>query len=228
MSSTVTLSRDVPASGTIGGKRGERGERPTRRLPRRDNRRQQLLDRAAQLFSERGFAGTTMRDVAGAVGMLPGSVYYHFASKEELLVAVHTEGIRRIGAAAQEAIGAMDAVGARADPWTRLEALCGAHLRAILERGYYPRVVTRELPDVSAPLRLRLARLRDDYEALFRQLVDDLPLPGDTDRRYLRLALLGALNWCRNWYSSGGDSPEEIARHFVDLLRHRLQGGAKA
>ena len=48
------------------------------RAPRQDNRRAQLLDAAARLFRERGFHATSMRDIAKAVGMLSGSIYYHF------------------------------------------------------------------------------------------------------------------------------------------------------
>src|ERR1700752_2149636 len=62
------------------------------RAPRQDNRRVQLLDAAARLFRERGFHATSMRDIAKAVGMLSGSIYYHFNSKEEMLLAVYEEG----------------------------------------------------------------------------------------------------------------------------------------
>ena len=59
------------------------------RAPRQDNRRQQLLDVAARLFRERGYHVTSMRDIAREVGMLSGSIYYHFPSKEEMLLAVY-------------------------------------------------------------------------------------------------------------------------------------------
>ncbi len=65
----------------------------TTRLPRSDNRQPELLDAAAALFAQRGYAATSMRDIALAVKMLPGSMYYHFASKEELLVAVYEAGV---------------------------------------------------------------------------------------------------------------------------------------
>jgi len=64
--------------------------------------------------------------------------------------------------------------------------------------------------------------LRDDYERLFTQALTRLPLVPRTDRRSLRLMLLGALNWSQTWYRSGRDSPEVIARQFVRLLRHQL------
>ena len=59
---------------------------------RKDNRRDRILDAAAYCFSRTGYEGTPVRDISTAAGILPGSIYYHFASKEELLGAVHDEG----------------------------------------------------------------------------------------------------------------------------------------
>src|SRR2546425_9665565 len=95
------------------------------RAPRQDNRRAQLLDAAARLFRERGFHATSMRDIAKAVDMLSGSIYYHFNSKQEMLLAVYAEGARRIG----ELVDA--AVARETDPWKRLEAASAAHLNAL-------------------------------------------------------------------------------------------------
>ncbi|MGH7917667.1 MAG: helix-turn-helix domain-containing protein, partial [Candidatus Binataceae bacterium] len=74
------------------------------RVQRQDNRRGQLLDAAARLFRERGYHATSMRDIAKAVGMLSGSIYYHFDSKEEMLVAVYEEGARRFSEAVDSAV----------------------------------------------------------------------------------------------------------------------------
>src|SRR6476646_11454932 len=60
-----------------------------------DNRRGELVRAAAQLFREKGFEGTTVRDIANAVGMQSGSPFYHFGSKVEMLVAVMEEGLRQ-------------------------------------------------------------------------------------------------------------------------------------
>ena len=86
------------------------------RVPRQDNRRQHLLDAAAGLICRRGYHGTSMRDIGRASDMLAGSIYYHFPSKDALLVAVYAEGVRRIA----ERVDA--AVSRGADPMKRLEA----------------------------------------------------------------------------------------------------------
>src|SRR5216684_1668811 len=90
---------------------------------RQDNRRVRLLDAAAKLFSERGFHGTSMRDIAKAVDMLSGSIYYHFDSKDEMLLAVYEEGMRRVAETVDAAVISAN------QPWDRLEAACAAHLR---------------------------------------------------------------------------------------------------
>jgi TetR/AcrR family transcriptional regulator, cholesterol catabolism regulator len=183
---------------------------------RADNR-PVILDAAARLFREKGYAVTSMRDIAAAVGMLAGSLYYHFASKDELLVAVYGEGVRRISAAVGVAL-ARDLA-----PWPRLEAVCAAHLAALLEDSDYAQVVIRVRPDDAPAAAARLVALRDQYEGLFAQAIDKLPLIPRTDRRSLRLLLLGALNWSQTWYRSGHDAPEVIARQFVGLLRRQLE-----
>jgi len=189
---------------------------PSPRVPRTDNRLSTILDAAAQLFRQKGYRVTSMRDIAAASGMLAGSLYYHFASKEELLVAVYAEGVRRISVSVR-AVLARDL-----DPWARLEAVCAAHLAALLEDSDYAQVVIRVRPDDAPDVADRLIALRDDYERLFTQALTRLPLVPRTDRRSLRLMLLGALNWSQTWYRSGRDSPEVIARQFVRLLRHQL------
>jgi AcrR family transcriptional regulator len=186
------------------------------RAPRQDNRRQQLLDVAARLFRERGYHVTSMRDIAHEVGMLSGSIYYHFSSKEELLLAVYEEGLRHIA----EQVDA--AVAERNTPWERLEAGCAAHLEALLELSDYTQVMIRVLPPEGGKVAERLLELRDQYEARFRELIDALALPEDADRRYLRLLLMGGLNWSHVWYRPGGDTPAVIAHRMIDLLRQRL------
>jgi TetR/AcrR family transcriptional regulator, cholesterol catabolism regulator len=186
------------------------------RAPRQDNRRQQLLDVAARLFRERGYHVTSMRDIAREVGMLSGSIYYHFPSKEEMLLAVYEEGLRHIA----ERVDA--AVAGQSTPWERLEAGCAAHLEAMLELSDYTQVMIRVLPPEGGKVAERLLELRDEYEARFRALIDALALPETADRRYLRLLLMGGLNWSHVWYRPGGDAPSTIAHRMIDLLRRRL------
>ena len=184
------------------------------RTPRSDSRLQGLLDVAAQLFAQRGFAATSMRDIALGVKMLPGSVYYHFASKDELLVAVYEAGVGELEVAMEAALKP------GAEPWARLEAACLAHLQTVLKSSDYAQVLIRVLPEDVPAVADRLRTLRAGYEQVFRDLVAALPLPAGTDRRALRLMLLGALNWARFWFDpQGRETPRALARKFVNLLK---------
>ncbi len=154
-----------------------------------------------------------MRDIAGEAGMLAGSMYYHFPSKNELIAAVYEAGVAEIGAAVDAAV-----LRART-PWTRLEAACVAHLESLLADSAHAAVMTADLSRLDARLRRRLVVLRDGYEARFVGLVAALPLPGNIDRSLWRLQLLGALNWTPTWYRPGGKSPAAIARALAVALR---------
>jgi AcrR family transcriptional regulator len=186
----------------------------TARTPHADSRLPLLLDEAARLFRARGFEGTSMRDIARAVGMLPGSLYWHFETKEALLVAVYVKGVQQISSAVQLAIDRQE------DPWERLEAACVAHLEAILHDDDYAQVVIRVRPADVPVVQRSLVELRNQYEALFTRLVAGLPLARGADRRALRLMLMGAMNWSQTWYRPGGRfNPRSIARKFIALLR---------
>jgi AcrR family transcriptional regulator len=173
-----------------------------------------LLDEAARAFAQRGFAAASVREIVQPVGMLPGSLYYHFPTKEALLVAVYREGVQRISAAVDRAVDDV------ADPWQRLEAACVAHLASLLDQTDYSQVVIRVRPSDAPVVAAELVALRDLYEKRFTRLVAALPLARSVRRSDLRLMLMGALNWGQTWYREDGSStPEQIARRFVDLLR---------
>jgi len=186
-----------------------------------NSRAPQLLDAAAQLFCRHGYEGTTVRDIARAVGMLPGSLYCHFATKEDLLVAVYLRGVEQICAAVQSAVQPLT------EPWARLEAACVAHLESILRDDAYARVVVRVRPADVPAAAASMAVERDRYEAMWSSLLAELPLPPRTDRKAARLMLLGALNWSQNWYRpDGGATPRKLARQFTALLRQGLENPA--
>jgi AcrR family transcriptional regulator len=185
----------------------------------RENRRQDLLDAAAALFNKKGYKSTTLRDIATASDMLPGSIYCHFPCKGEIFFAVQQQGLGHLAEAVRSAIQGID------EPWGRLEAACMAHMTVILSESDYAAAAVNASPAVEEKIAERLAALRDEYEKMFRQLVDDLPVPPGTNRKYLRLALLGSMNWTRTWYRPGRDSPARLAMEIVWLYRCGLDPG---
>jgi len=183
------------------------------------NRRGAMLAAAAQLFGTRGYHATSMRDIAEAVQVQPASLYHHFPSKTHILISIHEES-------ATEMIGRVEnAIAGIADPWTRLEAACCAHMKALLAGFDLIQVVFGEPPRRhDDEVRQRLIAERDRYEAVFRSLVDAVPLRRGANRKYMKLTLLGAMAWARVWYLPKGDSPETIARNILQVVRAGVEG----
>lgn len=182
-----------------------------------ESRREALLDTAAAMFAAKGYDGTSIRDIAGAVGMLPGSIYYHFKSKEDLLLAVYRKGVARFEEAIAEAL-----CQTTNEPWHAIEAACAAHLSTLLDGGDYARIVSPEF--VRSFPREVLSTLnaeRDRYERHFERLIAALPLGAETDRWLFKVALFGSLNWSQTWYRKGRYTPADIAAAFIAMLRKR-------
>jgi len=204
-------------------KRAPEQQAPRKRAPARraNNRNDALLDAAAHLFASKGYRETTMRDIAVVTGMLPGSIYYHYGSKADLLLAVYEKGVEGLCARFDAAVAN---VGAGGDaPWSRLEAVLIAHFETILDQSDYARVLIRVLPDQLPDHAGALSALRDTYERRLAAAIEDLPLDPQVDPKMLRFLLLGAANWSQTWYRPGADTPADIARHFLAIVRHPVE-----
>ncbi|HEX3751698.1 MAG TPA: TetR/AcrR family transcriptional regulator [Streptosporangiaceae bacterium] len=196
----------------------EKTGRPVGRPRREDNRGRDVLAAAVELFAGRGFDATSIRDIAAAAQVQPASVYYHYPSKEALLVAI-------VDRAAGQVAEQIQAAATDPDPWRRLEQACVAHLTALLHGEGALRVLATEIPSRrTGPAQQALVRTRDAYEDMFRELVAALPVRPGVDRSYLRLTLLGAINWTLIWYRPGGDSPATIAHQIVTLVKEGTEG----
>jgi len=202
--SQQALLRRARISRRVSARSGGNGEAASH--PRRD----ELIAVAARTFSARGYERASLRKICSEAGILAGSMYHHFRSKEDLFVSVHAEGFRQLNQAVDRAIAD------EADPWRRLEAACAAHIAALVQGNDVLVVTGTSLFHTSGPaLRRRLNRDRSAYEERFRRMVETLPLPRDVDRTILRLALLGALNWTHIWYRPGRKTPKQIAHQLV-------------
>lgn len=176
--------------------------------------REHLLAVAVREFSRKGFARTSIRDIAQAAGLQPGSVYHHFTSKDDLFVAAHATGMREVTRAVEAAVAA------HRDPWERLEAAFTVHIRHLISGNDLTVWTGASLFLFNSPeIQRQLRAERDRFEAMYRRLFAALNLPPDVDRSLLRLQLLGALNWTRTWYRPGKRSASDIARHLIKVLR---------
>ncbi len=178
------------------------------------DRRGELVEQAMRLFGARGYDNTSMRDIASAFGILPGSLYHHFGSKEELFVAVYGAGVDRFIDQVQRAIETLT------EPWQRLETACVTHLEALLsDESPAGMVLAHWSSSYTDGMREALVGERDRYENVFVELTQDVELAPGVNRRYFRLALLGALNGALTWYQPGGHTPATVARQLLAVFR---------
>ena len=178
-----------------------------------ENRRDDLVRAAAQLFREKGFDGTTIRDIAAAVGMRSGSPFYHFANKHELLMAVMEEGLR-LGLDRTRAV--LDENGLT--PVERFRRLVRTHYGILHDTGsdFIP-VMLYDWRSLPGQYKRRIIELKDRYDAIWQGVLDELHRDGRlaTDARLARLMILGAINFSATWYRS---KPRSARRVDLDTL----------
>src|SRR5579864_6742896 len=144
---------------------------------------ERLFDTAATLFWEKGYAATTTREIAAAVGIQQASLYYHIPSKEDLLYQLYVSSLEQLMVDVQAAV---DGAG---DPLERIRVLARAHLATLLR--YQKRHVTMltELRALSERHHAEVVTLRDRYGNFVRSVLEDAQASGkvrtDIPSRYL-------------------------------------------
>ena len=182
------------------------------------NRRAELVRVSARLFRERGFDGTTIRDIADACGMRSGSPFYHFKTKQDILAAVMEEGLVA-GLADIEVIAASALA-----PREKFRALVRAHLETVLGEGHdFIPVLLYDWRALSPELQARVIALKDRYDEIWQQCIVDLQQADliHSDGKLARLLILGAINYTVQWYKSGrGVTLDQLADEAVAMFLH--------
>jgi AcrR family transcriptional regulator len=178
-----------------------------------DNRRADLVRVAARLLREKGCDGTTIRDIAHAVGMRTGIQFYHFASKHELLMAVMEEGLRLGLERTQQVLA-----DATLPPVERFARLVRTQYGILHDTGsdFIP-VMLYDWRSLPAQYKRRIIELKDRYDAIWQRTLDELHAQGllRADPRLARLMILGAINFSATWYRA---KPRGAARVDLDEL----------
>src|SRR5882724_8205084 len=185
-------------------------------------RRTELTRAAARLFAEKGYHGTSVGDLAQALGVQKGSLYAHIDSKADLLWEVARERAEAFHAA-------LDAVAADGPVLERIEAALRAHLRVVAEQLDVATVFVREWRYLEGERREQFVAERRRYEervrALFREGRDLGELRTDLDDATAALLVLSAVNWAYTWLQPGRDT-DELADRFYSLLVDGMRGYA--
>ena len=179
-----------------------------------DERLQVLLSAAAKTFAERGFHGTSMRDVARSSGMSLAGIYHYVDSKLELLFLIQDRCF------AQVIAGAREAVASAADSPGRLAAFIQHHVVFFAGHMNEMKVLSHEADELTGTMRAQLTRRKREYVGLLMELLEQIPGPR-VGRQTAAFALFGMMNWIYTWYQpSGPIAPaqlgDEMARLFLN------------
>jgi AcrR family transcriptional regulator len=192
-----------------------RSERPTRS----GNRRIEIIRKTARLFVECGYETTSMGEIAEANSISKPGLYYHFASKQDLLAAI-------IDRAHDQLEGGLEAAtGTLADPAERLRATIYAHAIGITteaDDAAFSILAVEEIHSLLPSDRDRIARRKRAYVDLIRGLLDELAAEGRTypiDTTAAAFTIAGMVLWIPKWYLPGGRlSGDEVAEEITNLV----------
>ncbi|AZC32497.1 TetR/AcrR family transcriptional regulator [Pseudomonas chlororaphis] len=181
-----------------------------------DSARGKLLQTAAHLFRNKGYERTTVRDLAGAVGIQSGSIFHHFKSKDDILRAVMEETIHYNTALMRAELAEASSVR------ERVLALIRCELQSIMGgSGEAMAVLVYEWRSLSAQGQADVLALRDIYEQIWSQVLGEAKDAGliKGDVFITRRFLTGALSWTTTWFRADGSlTLEQLAEEALTLV----------
>lgn len=192
-----------------------------------NSRAGEILRESAKLFAANGYDGTSMQDIASAVGIKKASIYHFFADKAEIHSTIVVLSLTRLTELVQDRqrglVRAAD----------RVEAFARAHAQHIAESApfYFTAALGyNEIVDPSA--KAKVQRMRDGYEEALRGIIREGIQAGEfreLDVKLAARAIISCLNWMARWWRPDGpDSAETIASDYVKLIiRGFLPGSTK-
>ncbi len=185
--------------------------------------RTKLLDAAVEAFGERGFHGTSTRDIAGAAGMSPAAVYVHHRSKEDLLHLISRRGHDRTLRLVQDSIASAD------EPVDQLRAFMRAFAAHHARNHTTARIVNYELAALSADHLADVAAVRRAIEGEVRGLVERGVRAGvfvvDDPAITARALLSLGIDVARWFHDDGSWTPDDVGRQYADLAVRMVGAG---
>lgn len=188
-------------------------------LSKSEATRLRILDAAARVFARRGYTDTRLSDIADEAGTFAGSIYYYFASREELVEEVLRLGVTGVFDAVRDKV---EALPADASFRQRLATAIETHLSFTLAENDFATANQRLFAQVPHDIRQRHIHVHRAYGGYWRRLLEGARRAGeirrDVDLSVLRLQILGAVNWTMEWYQPGKRTIEEIAAQLAAMV----------
>jgi AcrR family transcriptional regulator len=185
-----------------------------------ETRKRQIEDVASSLFSTKGYAATSVRDIARAIDLQGGSLYAHITSKEDVLWNIVSRAAERFHAAIRPIANEVEPAS------VRLTKMIRAHIHVITDDSEHALVFLHEWRFLRPERRVAISRLRDAYEAYWRAVIAEGMADGELrarDPKMVGLGILSALNGIAQWYRADGSlAPDAIAASFADQFLHGI------
>ncbi|HET8859120.1 TetR/AcrR family transcriptional regulator [Marivirga sp.] len=185
------------------------------------NRKQQIIEKATHLFQKQGYAATSMRDLAGYIGIEAASLYSHIKSKEEILQTICFQMANDFF----ESLEKIELEEMSADE--KLKKAVVSHIKVLTKDRAASAVFFSEWRHLSEAYLKDFLTMRNNYENKFVQILIDGHKEGifkKMDAKFTVLALLSSINWMPSWYKPEGKlSPEDIAENVTDVFINGLK-----
>ena len=191
--------------------------------------RQRILDAAAKVFRQQGYANARLTDIAELAGMKTGSLYYHFASREELVTEILHLGIETAWSHVRAAV---DALPRKATPLQRVETAIRAHTMAVLEISDYSsaqaKIVGQVPPEIATAHRVEQRAYGTYWHGLLVAAQGAGQIDPDVDLFTVRMLALGAMNWTAEWFTAArGQHAEAVADLAVRMVLRGVAAPSK-
>jgi AcrR family transcriptional regulator len=188
--------------------------------PRREATRARILEAAAEVLREHGYGATRLRNVAGVAGLRPGSLYYHFHSRDDLLASLLGEAWDQANHLVRQAAADLPANASHLD---QVSAAMAAHLVGVLSPGPHSLGLLHIFGQLPEQVRRPSLAGQRAFLAHWRQLLTQAQEAGeiraDVDVHSVAMMLIGTSNWAAEWYGPDGRlAPTTLAAQFTTMI----------
>jgi AcrR family transcriptional regulator len=184
-------------------------------VPRSARKRIEILQSAAAVFRRRGYHGASVDQIASALNMTKGNLYYYFKNKEEILYVCHDYSLDLILRELKDVERSIQT------PDRKVHRLIVSFVHLFID-VLHGTAWTLDVEALSPPLLKKVIAKRDRIDKGFRKIMQegiDQGIFAPVDSKLISFAMLGAINWIPRWYDPAGKaSASQIAQVFADYL----------
>ncbi|MCG8462084.1 MAG: TetR/AcrR family transcriptional regulator [Holophagales bacterium] len=186
-----------------------------------DARAQDIYREAARIISDKGFDATSMGDIADAVDLTKGGLYYYIKGKKALLFAIMNFAMDLLEAEV------LEPAESESDPERRLANMVAGHIRVVIQDPSAMTILVYEEENLSADHRAKILTRKDKYEELLREsiqaVLDKQGKGSQMDASVVAYSFLGMIHWVVRWFDQQSSlSKEQVVDQMTHLALHGL------